>query len=107
MKRCPTCERTFEGETLTSCPDDGAKLVSPVLTNIDPQTVPAYVGLGGKATWSASADQIPELQKYVAAQTPAPKPRRVWLWVIAALAVFIIFIAVLLGARWMAPRLFP
>ena len=47
-------------------------------------------GLGGKATWSASPDQIPELQKYIASVIPGPKPRKVWPWIVAVLAIFIL-----------------
>lgn len=88
MKRCPTCERTFEDEMLTVCPDDGAMLVSPVSANVD---------LGGKATWSASVDQIPELQKYVAATTVAPRTRKVWP-IVAAVAALLLLGAVVLIA---------
>jgi hypothetical protein len=98
MKRCPTCERTFEDETLRFCPDDGAELVSPIVTNSDPQTVPAYGGLGGKATWSASADQIPELQKYMATTTIAPKTRKVWPWIVGVVAMLLLLGALLLIA---------
>lgn len=56
---------------------------------------PAYGGLGGKATWNPSQDQLAEIQQTVAAIT---KPRRKsWLWVVVAVVVLLILMG-LVGA---------
>jgi hypothetical protein len=100
MKRCPTCKRAFEDDSLAYCLDDGTPLVAEVSQRADSQDTivtpsPGEVGdrdlpptqyaqLGGKATVSASAVQIPSMPSYNA---PPPK-RRVWPWVVGGLAAF-------------------
>jgi len=78
VKQCPTCKRSFD-DPLTFCPDDGTSL-----SDVQPAS------FGGKATWSASQDQIPELQKYIAAATNPTKQRKATPWLIAALAILIL-----------------
>src|ERR1700694_2418414 len=86
MKRCPTCNRTFDDDKLTVCVDDGSALVRAR----EVPTTQGYSGLGGKATWNPSPDQISEIQKYVAT---AAKPRRkIWPWVVMVIVVLLILI---------------
>src|SRR6266852_6198713 len=91
MKRCPTCNRSFDDDTLAICPDDGSALAGA-------SEVPATgsdSGLGGKATWNPSQDQLAEIQQTVAAIT---KPsRKSWPWVVVAIVVLLILIG-LVGA---------
>ena len=86
MKRCSTCNRAFADDTLTVCPDDGNALASA-------PEVPATQsdgGLGGKATWTPSQDQLAEIQQYVATTT---KPqRKIWPWLVITVAVLVILI---------------
>jgi len=86
MKRCPTCNRAFDDDTLTVCPEDGSALTGG-------REVPATQidsGLGGKATWTPSPDQLAEIQQTVAAIT---KPRRkTWPGVVIAIVVLLILI---------------
>lgn len=92
MKRCPTCNRTFDDDAVTVCPDDGSALAGA-------REVPAMQsdgGLGGKATWNPSQDQIAEIQQYVNTTTTAAKPRKTSPWVVAAVAILI-----LLGVAWL------
>lgn len=109
MKRCTTCSRTFDDETLSFCLDDGMPLLTEgVAQGASGETIAArapaqtfqssagesttqdYGGLGGKATWTPSQGQISEIQQYVAAKSRRP----VWPWVvIAILAVLVIGIA--------------
>src|SRR5712691_5846771 len=91
MKRCTTCNRTFDDDTLTVCVDDGSALVGAR----EVPTTQGYSGLGGKATWSPSQDQIAEIQQYVAATTKSR--RKVWPWVVVAVVVLLILIG-LVGA---------
>ena len=88
MKRCPTCKRAFDDDTLTVCPDDGSTLASVV----DPPAAPTVGGFGGKATWNPSQDQLAEIQKTVAAiDKPERKSRT---WVVVAVVVLLVLIGV-------------
>jgi hypothetical protein len=91
MKLCPTCNRAFADDTLTVCPDDGSSLAGA-------SEVPAAQingGLGGKATWSPSQDQLAEIQQAVAAI--GEPGRKSGLWVIVTVVVLLILIG-LVGA---------
>jgi len=99
MKRCPTCTRVFEDDSLTYCLDDGSPLVSERSPSPDPEATvvtpspqsggsgdlqPTQYGqLPGKATINASQFQIPTMPTY----NTAPQQRRVWPWVVAGIAV--------------------
>ena len=91
MKRCPECKRAFDDDTLTVCPDDGSALAGAS----DAPATQSDIGLGGKATWNPSQDQLAEIQRTVAAIT---KPRRKsWPWVVVAIIVLLTLIG-LVGA---------
>jgi len=86
MKRCPTCNRTFDDDAVTVCPDDGSALTGAR----DTPTTQGYGALGGKATWNPSQDQIAGIQQYVSTTT---KPqRKIWPWLVIAVVVLIILI---------------
>ena len=88
MKRCPTCNRAFDDDTLAVCPNDGSALAgAPEVPLTQSESL-----LGGKATWNPSQDQLAEIQQTVAAIT---KPKRQsWAWVIVAAVVLLILIGV-------------
>jgi len=101
MKRCPTCKRSFEDDSLSYCLDDGTPLTAeappaPVLqetivTSGPPQVndeLPAtqYAQLPGKATVSASGLDVQNLPSY----SQAPPPRRTWPWVVGGLAIVLL-----------------
>src|SRR5260221_383146 len=86
MKRCPTCNRAFDDDTLTVCPDDGGALIGAR----DGADTEDDSGLGGKATWNPSQDQLAEIQQTVAAI--AKPARKTWPWVIVAIVVLLILI---------------
>ena len=88
MKRCPTCNRAFDDDTLTVCPDDGNTLASLV----EAPGPPSDGGLAGKATWNPTQDQLAEIQQTVAAITKAE--RKSWPWVVVAIVVLLILIGV-------------
>src|SRR5260370_11496100 len=91
MKRCTTCNRAFDDDALTVCPDDGGALAGAG----EAQATQGYGALGGKATWNPSPDQLAEIQRTVAAIT---KPGRTsWPWVAVAILVLLILIG-LVGA---------
>jgi hypothetical protein len=91
MKRCLSCNRAFDDDMLTVCPDDGNAL-SGAREN---PTTQGYGALGGKATWNPSQDQLAEIQQTVAAITK--RRRKSWPWVVVAIAVLLILIG-LVGA---------
>ncbi len=88
MKRCPTCNRTFDDDAVTVCPDDGSALSG---AREAPATQ-GYTGLGGKATWNPSQDQIAEIQQYVATTTKSQ--RKIWPWVVVVVVILLILIGV-------------
>lgn len=104
MKRCPTCKGEFE-DSLTYCLDDGSPLVSESRpdesTLVTPSTGQSgggrdlpptqYGQLPGKATVSASQTELPAMPTY----RTTPAKRRVWPWVIAALAILFLFALVI------------
>ena len=91
MKRCPTCNRAFDDDTLTVCPDDGGALPgAPQVPTTQSESL-----LGGKATWNPSQDQLAAIQQTVAAMA---KPRsKSWPWIVVAIVVLLILIG-LVGA---------
>ena len=107
MKLCPTCKRSFEDDSLAYCLDDGTPLIADVPrprnsedTIVTPSPGDAgshdlpptqYAQLGGKATVTASAGQIPSMPSYIA----TPQKRPVWPWVVGGLAaLFLIGIVI-------------
>ena len=59
-----------------------------------------YNELLGKPTVSASQDQMPELQQYLAPKNQQTKPasqRKVWPWVVAGLVILFIIAAAIIG----------
>lgn len=107
MKRCPTCKRTFNDDTLSFCLEDGTPLVAEAAARPDSQetlvsprspvsesgggkaSTQPYNQLPGKATVSASPYQNPYAQQYGAAASR----RKTWPWVVAIVALLLIVIA--------------
>jgi hypothetical protein len=120
-KRCPTCNRSFDDETLSFCLEDGTPLVSDsagransqeTLVSPSPSAAPTMMGasppaqnygqLPGKATISAAQADIPGLQAYL----PPPRQRSKWPWVIAILAIVLIVIGgIVVAAIFVPPML--
>ena len=91
MRRCPTCNRVFDDDALTVCPDDGSALAAAR----EVLAMQSDSGLGGKATWNPTHDQLAEIQQTVAAIS---KPgRKNWPRVVVAIVVVLILIG-LIGA---------
>jgi hypothetical protein len=115
VKRCPTCNRTFEDETLSFCLDDGTPLVrdspgradsqetlvSPSPTGSILPLTQTYRQLSGKATINASQFNPPPAQAF----TPPPKQRRTWPWVVGILAVLLVVIGGIVIAVVVVPPL--
>ena len=122
MKRCPTCNRSFDDDTLSFCLEDGTPLVrdsasransqetlvSPSPSLPRPESGSAlpptqtYGQLAGKATIDASQFNVPAARPYV----PAARRRRRWPWVVGILAVVLIVIGgIVLAAVVIPPML--
>jgi hypothetical protein len=119
MKRCPTCNRSFDDETLSFCLEDGTPLVSDSAGRADsqetlspsPSAAPTMIGaspptqnygqLPGKATINASQADIPGLQSYL----PPPRQRSKWPWVVGILAIVLIMIGGIVVAAIFIPPL--
>lgn len=118
MKRCPTCNRSFDDDSLSFCLDDGSPLigaspgradsqetlVSPSPSALPPETIglPAtqsYGQLPGKATVNASQFNAPPAQPYA----PEPKQRPTWPWVVAILVVVLMIIGGIVIAAIVVP----
>jgi hypothetical protein len=121
LKRCPTCNRSFDDDSLSFCLEDGTPLVSesagradsqetlvspsasaaPTLIAASPPTQ-HYGQLPGKATINASHADVPGLQAYL----PPPRQRSKWPWVIGILAIALIVIGgVVVAAIFVPPML--
>jgi len=121
MKRCPTCKRSYDDETLTFCLDDGAPLVRDSASRADfqetlvtpsPSAPPrestddlpsaqSYSRLTGKATVSVAPFNVPVAQPY----SPPTKQRRTWPWIVAILALLFLVIAAVVMAIVIPPML--
>src|ERR1041384_7821644 len=101
MKRCTTCQRTFEDNTLAFCLDDGTPLVVDESADESTVVMPSthsrelastqYGELPGKATVTASNFEIPQTTY------SAPPQRRMWPWVVGVLALFFLLIVVIVA----------
>lgn len=121
MKRCPTCNRSFDDDTLSFCLEDGTPLIresagradsqetlvspSPSVPPLETSGLPSTQTYGqppGKATVSASQINVPAARAYA----PPPKQRRTWPWVVAILAiVFIVIGGIVIAAIVIPPML--
>ena len=92
MKRCPTCKRTFEDDSLAYCLDDGSPLVAETRSDSDPTLVsPSPPPVQQAPTQFAQYDPV------VSSFGATPK-RRVWPWVVGGLLVFFFFVIVIVAA---------
>src|ERR1044072_2343306 len=90
MKRCSTCNRTYDDPNLSFCIDDGTPL-TPVETDDDTTVVrPRNTE---ESDWNAVAYQPPA--SYVPPGTRPPKRRRTWPWVVGIVGAFILGILAL------------
>lgn len=97
MKRCPTCKRTFTDQNLSFCTDDGTPLVTIVDESAEETVVhPSASDRGPEPSASAKPVQ-PAYQPPGSYAPPPGQPakRRVWLWVLAILAIVLVVIAAL------------
>lgn len=104
MKRCSTCNRTFEDPNLSFCIDDGTPL-TPVETDDDTTVVrPRDTERNTEDNgWNTTAYQPPS--GYVPPGTE-PKRRRAWPWVVGIAGAFILgILALTIAAAILIPRM--
>lgn len=90
MKRCPTCNRTFEDDSLAYCLDDG----SPLVMETGPDSEPTLVSPSPPV--QPAPTQFGQYDPVVPSLGAAPK-RRVWPWVVGGLLVFFFFVIVIVA----------
>src|SRR2546427_1264964 len=114
MKRCPTCKRTFDDDTLSFCLDDGTPLVAATRPDSEetlvlpsssdrgariPDTQP-YNQPSGRSTLASEPRQPAMPEQYI---TPSPQ-RRVWPWLLGIAAVLLLGFGVIVAAGLLLAR---
>lgn len=92
MKRCPTCQRAFEDDSLTYCLDDGSPLVAETRSDSEATLVSPSPPPGAQPPPTQFAKYEPAITPFGA----APK-RRIWPWVVGGLFVFFFFVIVIVA----------
>ena len=115
MKRCPTCKRTFEDETLSFCLDDGTPLIAATRPDSEetlvlpsrsdrgariPDTQP-YNQPSERSTLASDPRQSAMPQQYA---TPSPQ-RSAWPWLLAIAAVLLLGFGVIVAVALVVPQL--
>lgn len=115
MKRCPTCKRTFDDDTLSFCLEDGTPLVRDAASRADSQetlvspspSVPAPERDSGLRTTQPHS-QLPGTPAIKAARINVPVPatqRRIWPWIVAIIAFLFLVIAAVAMVMVIPPML--
>jgi len=115
MKRCPTCKRTFDDDTLSFCLDDGTPLVAATRPDSEetlvlpsssdrgariPDTQP-YNQPSGRSTLAGEPRQPAMPLQYAT----APPQRSVWPWLLAIAAVLLLGFGVIVAVALVVPHL--
>jgi len=101
MKRCSTCNRTYDDSNLSFCIDDGTPL-----TTVDEEDDTTVVRPRGTEDndWNAVAYQPPG--SYVPPGSEPSKRRRAWPWLLGIGGAFVLgILALLIAAVVLLPRL--
>src|SRR6185295_18703152 len=100
MKRCSTCNRTYDDPSLIFCIDDGTPLT---VVDTDDDTTVVRPRDTEDNDWNAQAYQPPGA--YVPPGTE-PKRRRAWPWVVGIVGAFFLGILALgIAAAILVPRM--
>jgi hypothetical protein len=101
MKHCPTCKRTFNDDTLRFCLDDGTPLLSePTGPDLSATLVLPTSDRKGATAQTPIRETIesPVPAPFASAYAPQSRPqRRIWPWLVAALAVGLLVIGGVAG----------
>lgn len=103
MKRCPTCNRTFNDPSLSFCIEDGTPLVKAFLSEPDPEativvpsssTTQIHADAAGATGEGRNAPGDGQAAAYQPPGQSAPPPnakkRRVWLWAVGIAALLLV-----------------
>lgn len=102
MKRCSTCNRTYDDPNLIFCIDDGTPLR--VVEAEDDTTVVRPRNTDEDNGWNAAAYQPPG--SYVPPGTQPQQRRRAWPWVLGIVGAFVLgIVALSIAAAIMVPRM--
>ena len=100
MKRCSTCNRTYDDPNLSFCIEDGTPLTT-VAVDDDTTVVRAK---NNDDEWNAVAYQPPG--SYIPPGTDVTKRRRAWPWVLGIVGAFILgIVALSIAAVILVPRM--
>ena len=117
MKRCPTCNRSFDDDTLSFCLEDGTPLVRDSAGRADSQETLVSPSPSARAVRCPRRVTISLVEKQQSVRRssmhrarkptfPPPKQRRTWPWVVAILAiVFIVIGGIVIAAIVIPPML--
>src|SRR6185295_1702846 len=92
MKRCSTCNRTYDDPNLSFCIDDGTPL-TPV--EVEDDTTVVRPRNTEENDWNATAYQPPGSYVPPGSPVPATKRRKAWPWVLGIVGAFILGILAL------------
>ena len=93
MKRCPTCKRAFEDDSLAYCLEDGSPLVAETGPDSEATLVSPSPNLGAQPP---PPTQFAKYEPPAAGFGAAPR-RRVWPWVVGGLLLFFFFVIVIVA----------
>src|SRR6476661_2699270 len=93
MKRCPTCKRSFEDDSLAYCLDDG----SPLVPETGPESEATLVTPSPSLAPPPPPTQFAQYQPAAPPVGAVPK-RRVWPWVVGGLVVFFFLVMGIVAA---------
>jgi hypothetical protein len=104
MKRCPTCQRSFDDDSLSFCLDDGTPLASEGLSRSDASTL---VGSAPTRSYNpARKETIPASQFHLPSgslETPRKK-RSVWPWIVV-LTLLVLGVVAVVAIVLIAPSM--
>src|SRR4029078_9197387 len=92
MKRCSTCNRTYDDPNLSFCID---ARTTPTPVETDDDTTVVRSRNTEENDWSGAPYQPPGSYVHQGSPSPETKRRRAWLWVLGIAGAFILGIAAL------------
>lgn len=102
MKRCSTCDRTYDDPKLIFCVDDGTPLTT--VDTEDDTTVVRPRNTDDADDWNAVVYQPPS--SYVPTPGETAKPRKAWPWILGIAGAFVLgILALVIAAILLMPRI--
>jgi len=117
MKRCPTCKRTFEDDTLSFCLDDGTPLVAaPRPDSEETLVLPSSLARGARIPDNRPYDQTSGRSTLASDTRPPLRPpqyatalprSKAWPWLLAIGVVLLLGVGVMVAVALVVPQLIP